>query len=151
MLPCTAFGSRIQASMVAPRYLPDFTAGQFPEAPKPHATRSTRRTSGYLDSGRLQSAAPIRLRWARDTCSKLRAHTTGIPSSGDRTTSVDSPRIVRVTGQRRMGLQRQSDPATVQRVDRPDSGQRRRGRNPPRQVVLHDVPALATFERVAPR
>ncbi len=64
----------------------------------PHATRSARRTSGHLDSGRLQRAVPIRLRWARDRWSKLRAQTTGIPSSGERTTSVDNPRIVRVTG-----------------------------------------------------
>jgi hypothetical protein len=45
-----------------------------------------------------QSAPSMRLRCARDTRSKLRAHTTGIPSSGESTTSVDNPRIVRVTG-----------------------------------------------------
>src|SRR5439155_11590399 len=33
-----------------------------------------------------------------ETWSKFRAHTTGMPSSDDRTTSVLSPRIVRVTG-----------------------------------------------------
>ena len=51
-----------------------------------------------LGAGRIHSAGPIRSRWARDTWSKFRAHTTGMPSSDDRTTSVVNARIVRVTG-----------------------------------------------------
>ena len=91
------------AFISGPQYPVQRPSGAMPCQPaswpsKPHAIRSTRRTSGHLDSGRLQSAGPIRSRCASDTWSKLRAHITGMPSSNDRITSVVRPRIVRVAG-----------------------------------------------------
>ncbi len=71
---------------------PDFTSSN------PHEVRRARRTSDHFESGRVQSGDPMRSRRARDKWSELRAHTTGIPSSGERATAVARPRMVRVTG-----------------------------------------------------
>ena len=72
--------------------------GQSVYSAKPQAIKSARSTSCQRDSFKVVMRAPKRLRWAREIWSKLRAHTTGIPSSLVSRTSLVSPRIVRVIG-----------------------------------------------------
>jgi hypothetical protein len=94
-------------------------------APKPHAVSNAPCTSAQRSSGNRQTTAPSRLRCASAMWSKLRAHTTGMPSSMVRTTSVVNPRIVRVAGATMISFRRSITPSRVRiRTGRRLSGSR---------------------------
>ena len=69
-----------------------------PRGLKPQAINRAFSTSGHRDSANVVRTAPRRARCAVPTWSKFRAQPAGMPSLGDKRTSVERPRIVRVAG-----------------------------------------------------